>query len=942
MLSRHFLGWDRPLAAAVCDYLVGGSGEPVPDLGGVLLVVPTRQAGRRLREALARHRGGKGVLDARVVTPAWFLLPDTKPAGLAGPETVLAVWARTVLDADPAEYEHLFPVRGADGDFAIALRHGEAVENLRNELLDGGLSIAEVLEVGGDALREEGRWRELSRLEEEYLRTMSALRLGDPVSFKREWVADPELDGGIERIVVAGTPDPQPLALRALTRLADRLPVEVLVYAPPARAGAFDPWGRPLPEAWEDAPVDVPDERRNIRLAGSLEDQADIVAELLREEAWRAAPDDVAVGVPDRDVAPFLEDRLGREGLKVFDPAGRPLASHTVCRFLGAFRGLIEQESYRALGTLLREADLLDALGRDTRVDAGRVLAELDELQNLCLPEALSDVEKALRRRSAGGDGVRAFGNLRGAVGYVEKIRRDFLSAGFAEGVRAVLKRVYGGRGIDPLAAADREFLDVANRIDEALRDQEEGGLLSLGLGTGERFALLMKVLEGRSLEAADRRSGIDLDGWLELPWNDAPFMIVTGFNEGTVPQAPPGSPFLNESLRKVLGLAGEAGRAARDAYLTTSLVEARRAGGRLCLIAGKRGRGGNPRQPSRLLFRCPDALLVTRAERLFGPPEAARPALASTVSLALDPLGPLGGTLEGHLPASLRVTQFGDYLRCPFRFFLRHVLGMQHVDDGKRELDALDFGALLHHCLQGLGDAPWRASQDEAGLRAMLRKRCDTWAAERLGMDPPLVVEAQLAAAKERLAAAAREHARWAGEGWEIIDTEREVEIAVGGMTVRGRVDRIDRHRKTGAVRVLDYKTSDLSRDPEKVHLAPLREGGGGCEAPGGRARRWADLQLPLYRAVLEKETGGKPEIGYFCLPKGAEETGVRMWEGFDGELMASALRCAEFVARRIGEGVFWPPAGPGWQDEFGELFCVTPERSFDFSRVSGAEGSR
>ena len=935
MLSRHFLGWDRPLTEAVCGYLLDGLKGAVPDLEGPLLVVPTRQAGRRLRQALARRQDGPGVLGALVVTPAWLLPSSSGPAGLACTAAVLAAWARTVMDADPAEYPHLFPVAGAGGDFTVAMRHGEAIERLRSELLDGGLSIPEVPERGGGALREKDRWTELARLEDSYLRTLSSRGLRDPVAFRREWVAEPSAGEGVKRSVIAGTPDPQPLAVQALSRLADRLAVEVLVYAPPELADDFDSWGRPLPGAWGKAPIDLPEEGRDLLLAGSPDDQARIVAELLRAEGRWSAPAEAAIGVPDRELAPFLEHRLGEEGRGVFDPAGRPLASHPLCRLMNALRRLVDHRSLRSLGSLLREADFLEAIGREEGAVAEEVLAQLDELQNLCLPEGLDALSAALGRSTG-------FHGLRGAVRFAEALRRDLRSGRFAEGVRKVLTRVYGRRSVDLLNPADREFAAAAGMVEEALREQEEGGLEALGLDWAGRFALLMKVLVERVLEEEEGEERIDLDGWLELPWNDAPFMIVTGFNEGRVPQTPPVSPFLTPSLRRALGLPGEAERTARDAYQMSCLIESRRHRGRVCFVAGKKGRGGDPLQPSRLLFRCSGDSLLPRAARLFGDPGTSRRAVAASVGLRLDPLAPLGGTLEGGLPKALRVTQLGDYLRCPFRFFLRHLLGMEHRDGRKRELDARDFGGLMHHCLQGLGEGKWRASSDEEGLRRMLWSRCDRWAGERLGGDPPLVAEAQLTAARERLAAAAREHARGAVEGWEVIGAERVVEAEVGGVPIRGRVDRIDRHRRTGEIRILDYKTSDRPREPEKEHLAPLREGREWCEAPGtGRRRRcWADLQLPLYQALLGDVTGEGVSVGYFCLPKGVDETGVRVWRGFDADLAASALECAAEVVHRIGEGIFWPPAATGMPDDYGELFYAAPELVFDARQLTGKGG--
>ena len=52
---------DQPIVATAVDWLVAGAGDDRVDLSETWVLLPTRQAGRRLREALAwacRERGG--------------------------------------------------------------------------------------------------------------------------------------------------------------------------------------------------------------------------------------------------------------------------------------------------------------------------------------------------------------------------------------------------------------------------------------------------------------------------------------------------------------------------------------------------------------------------------------------------------------------------------------------------------------------------------------------------------------------------------------------------------------------------------------------------------------------------------------------------------------------------------------------------------------------
>ncbi len=140
---------------------------------------------------------------------------------------------------------------------------------------------------------------------------------------------------------------------------------------------------------------------------------------------------------------------------------------------------------------------------------------------------------------------------------------------------------------------------------------------------------------------------------------------------------------------------------------------------------------------------------------------------------------------------------------------------------------------------------------------------------------------------------------------------------LVFGGLAVRGKIDRLDRNERTGAVRVLDYKTSDQAVRPEEAHCRRPRRDGSDAGKPGwtrfmrgGSERVWTDLQLPLYRQAVAAALGGEATCGYFNLPKASGETGIALWDDYAVDLHAAALACAERVAAAVAAGRFWPPA--------------------------------
>jgi ATP-dependent helicase/nuclease subunit B len=930
----RFLGWDAPATSKLREFLLPQELSGPVDLAKDLIVVPTRQAGRRLREALALHCSSQktALLSLRVVTPAFFLRPEDEAGTVAAPLEVAAVWADVLMKADLSRYAGLFPASAPSQDFVWALRTGEMIEGLRDTLADGGFRIADVYREFGSLLEEKERWHDLADLESMYLERLSALGLKDPCVGMLQNAESPEPPRGIERIVVAAVSDPTPLMVRKLERLSPRIPIVVLIHAPEALADCFDGWGRPLPAKWRERRIDVPDPDANIVLSGSPWSQSQKVLELMAQEAGRFGPADVAIGVPDSEVIPFLETDLAGAGLVPFNPAGKSADQHPLSQLLQAFRDLRSEGDYPAVSAFMRNADFLDYLQKKHRILPSRVLEELDNYQNEHLPQSLDDMIGALKRPAARTD-HEELADLGKAIGVMAEQVRGFDAADVDGSLRALLQAVYELRTLDARRPEDSEFVAVAEAIDTALRRMSQGALTALGLEKENALELLLWSLGKDQYYPESEEANIDLEGWLELPWNDAPLLIVTGMNDGMVPNSRPADVFLPDTLRRQLNLRHDEDRLATDAYLMTALIESRREQGRVCFTVGKTGATGEVLKPSRLLFQCSDAELPRRAERLFGTPAEARVGHPSTISFRLEAVPPPDVPARKLELKRISVTTFRDYLECPFRFYLKRVLDMEALDDQKMELDAMDFGSLVHDTLHEMAlNEEMRRCEDVARLQEFLCAVAADWVTARLGPSPPLRVEVQIESARQRLRQAAKAQVGLVRQGWEIAHSEMGIEGEIEGVQVRGKIDRIDRHRQTGKIRVLDYKTSEKAGTPEEAHLVSLPKDREWPEYAkvevAGRQRRWTDLQLPLYAILLssDQELRGPFDLGYFNLPKALDDTGVVLWDNPSAALLESARACARGVISDIKSRQFWPPAQKPRYDDFDSLFPADP----------------
>jgi hypothetical protein len=480
--------------------------------------------------------------------------------------------------------------------------------------------------------------------------------------------------------------------------------------------------------------------------------------------------------------------------------------------------------------------------------------------------------------------------------------------------LQAVLQTVYAAKELDRSQLAHRAAIRCLEKLADSLSALSAvPDRLQPNVTFAQAVRLSLEPLAGGSVPQATIEESVELLGWLELALDDAPALIVTTFNEGFVPKAATSDAFLPNRLRQHLGLLDNDRRYARDAYATQVLLSSRE---KLALIVARRDPEKNPLLPSRLLFAADDETVARRALSLFQrlPPAAPRrPMLAAVAPPAAHSafFVPLPQKLA-EPPAYFTVTQFKAFIACPFRYYLSHVLRLVQIADDARELDGAAFGNLLHDVLQRFGktDRALQTSTNPDELFAYFEAELASRAGQCLGSKRRAgAVTLQLEHARLRLKALAQWQAQRNQEGWELVyteDFESQLEVSFaandGPALLKGRIDRIDWNEATRTMQVLDYKTSDTANDPAKAHR--LRDG------------TWCDLQLPLYRRLLDSKNLKLPqrkaaerlEFGYINLPKSLPDVKHKIAPWTDDDLDS-----AEAEARRIigliREQQFWPP---------------------------------
>jgi ATP-dependent helicase/nuclease subunit B len=896
MLDRVFLGWDRPFSKLAVAWLL----ERRDELPGMLLVVPTAQSGRRLREALAESGGA--VLSPKVVTPGSFLQGRDGEAAADWIERL--AWTEVLENVgDWAEYEALFPEPPDQGsDWANGM--AREMVGLRHSLQENGLLLSSAARKLRETVEAE-RWEALGRLENLVERKIQSWGMKSRNRILSEGL---DVPSDITSIVLAGVAEMPPLVERALVAWSGK--TTAVIGAPESEAAGFSTIGKPLIE-WSTRALPWPSGSTQV-----VADPRQQAVEALRLVAEAQTPSsEVALGSADTEAGDELARAFTRAGWPAFHPAAT-MVNSGLAKWFTVWRSWLTDPTLACLADLLSLPETGILVG-GKRAQKAKRLAELRDERMVMRTDDLQRMIDADRFRS---DGARdSATELLTAAHAMEKWRGSFLGGNFV-GTMEHLLEILGKTGSGDTAETMMEWLHAAAPLMERVER-----------GAGYWIELMVSTLPSPAPLPPDGRV-IDVQGWLELFHEPGSHLILCGMNEGMVPARSGGEPWLGEASRERLGLIKDADRAARDAYHFMSMLEARRDGGRVDVICGKSGAGGETLLPSRLLLASDRKDLPERVKLLFREVELPEAGMRwhadwKWTPRAADP------------PARLNVTSLGDYLACPFRYYLKHVVRMRSAEPERAEWNARDFGTVAHEVLERWGrDTEAREFEKTEAIHAWLSAELDRVVAEWFGKRVPLAIRIQTESLRNRLLWLSRVQAVNRVEGWEVIDVERKVELPVGDANM---IDRVDRHRETGKLRVLDYKTGNVDSvdkaHRKKLGLTSALPAHLNLDCPAvyegeekGKTVNflWHNLQLPLYASALVTRGEALPTPCYFTLRSTAAEVAIHEWTDFEAADLDAARACADWIASQIAAKTFWPPAEKVTYDDFAVLAAG---RAFD-----------
>ncbi len=930
-IQRLFWGWNTPVLERAVDFLCRDWDQTrALDLSDTLILVPNGEAGRRLREALAQatNTNGTAAIVPHLLLPEQALLPQSRRYEAATPLQSQMAWQRALERVALDSLQALFPKLPAERGWSWQAETARMLADLKMLLGTGGLTFADTAAMPA-IQRDAARWHDLATIERAYFDELTQAKITDAQALKCRHARAPVLPEDVKRIAVLASPDLPPLLDDWITACAEiGLQVIIAIHAPQSMAHTFDHYGRPLPSHWgEDADVSLPIENQQIHVTRDPSAQAAKALDLMRALVPTGR---TALGVCDAEVGGLLLEKLTLEDTRSFEPGGIPVQREGLWHVLDLFRVLLGSGSWRAFAALLRIEEFRDAIAPALEGTAA-LLREADDFTSSHLPVTLAHAQELP---------LVDFPVLQTVIKATLDLLNQLRRLPPAKAARTLILKLLGERTFHPEAPGHRERTELAAewlRITEEL--ENEAKRFGLQPKAEDAFTLSLECLSQSRL--AEPRGDIDLvlQGWLELLWEKSPNLIVTGLNEENVPGIFISHPFLPDGLREALNLPCQNTRFARDAFILAALSHQRH-NDSLQLLCGQWSEDGDALRPSRLLFLCDDKALPQRVTHLF-PKEEDQQSEAEpprTLAWTLQPDW-LTKPLETISPSRLR-----DYLSCPFRYYLTHAKRMSAVETQKRELDAAEFGQIIHHAFHRLfQDTDMRDSTHPSKIADFLEAAARDYVHAQFGQRPAPLITLQLDSILQRLRHAATIEATNRQQGWQCIEAELQIgtqddamPFLIAEARLSGRIDRVERHAD-GSLRIVDFKSSDKANEPHKTHFKAITSRTKLTEAdewkcfdlPEGKRAMWLDLQLPLYAAAMRQRGQSVSRVAYFALPKSIQDTAILEWNGFDEALIESALNCAAEAVKRIRSGQFWPPAERSPNKTFDEMLLLDPLHS-------------
>lgn len=375
--------------------------------------------------------------------------------------------------------------------------------------------------------------------------------------------------------------------------------------------------------------------------------------------------------------------------------------------------------------------------------------------------------------------------------------------------LKQLLERIEFGRGIDPGLPETNDLLDDRGSLYDIL-DEVVAFEADFGAEPGSRseFLRTLEYLIGLESSAAEpAQTGILVSDLAELEGLHPRRVVLGGLTESNLPGSYATDPILPDRLRKRLGMPDSDRHRDRQRFRLRCALES---GREVPLLCSYDSQDGNPVLPTPFLQLpvlkppVPDAYCAPIEEQVDAGTRESQPFADRRLEVDFSADRTVKAALERRYgpERAVSVTAIEAFRRCPYQFYLERVLGLESPPEPQYEIDARQWGSIIHRALERLyekGSVPLTALEKRAraALDAALREA---------GL-PAFWAEATRRVFDNLLPGIVGIEAVLRENGWRPTVTEHTVSgKAAKDILVRGKLDRLD--EGPAGLRVLDYKT--------------------------------------------------------------------------------------------------------------------------------------
>ena len=357
------------------------------------------------------------------------------------------------------------------------------------------------------------------------------------------------------------------------------------------------------------------------------------------------------------------------------------------------------------------------------------------------------------------------------------------------------------------------------------------------------RFHQLLQLLLRRlkSLSLDDVTGGrITVMGVLETRGMCFDGIIIPDFNDDLVPKRSHKDMFLSSSVRKHAGLPTSSDRENLQRYFYERLL----AQAKKVVITYVKN---EEKLPARFLKYLHVQEDTTHDESAYVSLLMAHHEMASPFSCEV--------LIEEHdlFAKPLSASRLKNFLGCARRYYFKYIKGFDEFKNPDEQIEPSDIGNMVHLALEKLYEAEGISDDAEA-----LFARVCTIIQE---ISPPVLLwQLESDMWKERLRSFCEHEVVRAKAGWQPWVGEKRLTTVYQGITLEGKIDRLDKH-ENGAIAVLDYKTGSYAKtNPRSVETM-------------------TDFQMQFYW-LLASTLGTVDHAGYYDLKQGTVEMEGKMEE--------------------------------------------------------------